>query len=105
MYTCVAAAVARARAHTLERVQVLSFDIERERLEVRRRDKQDDVIEIGAGEGGYICEEPVARFIRLCRGEEPSKVGNSCDGTIGLAVVETLDAMYRSADSGLPELV
>ena len=46
MYTCLAAAVARARTHTLERVQVLSFDIERERLEVRRRDKQDDVIEI-----------------------------------------------------------
>ena len=84
---------------------VLSFDIERERLEVRRRDGTDTFVPIEHGEGGYQCTEPVARFVRICGGEPSAEVGNSCSGDVGCAVVETLDAMYRSAASGSLETV
>jgi predicted dehydrogenase len=81
---------------------MLLLDIERERLELRRRDGKDEVVSIAAGEGAYSCAEPVAMFVDLCRGLD---VENPASGTVGQRAIEVLDAMYRSAASGRMENV
>ena len=81
---------------------MLLLDIERERLELRRRDQKDEVIAIVAGDGGYSCVEPVAMFVDLCRGLD---VVNPAPGIVGQRAIEVLDAMYRSAASGRMENV
>ena len=81
---------------------MLLLDIERERLELRRRDRKDEVIAIAAGEGAYSCVEPVAMFVDLCRGVD---VENPAPGIVGQRAIEVLDAMYRSAASGRMEAV
>jgi predicted dehydrogenase len=79
---------------------MLLFDVERERLEARRRDGTDTVVDIAPGDGAYDGRLPVAAFIGLCAGE---KVWNGAPGEVGRKVVETLDALYRSAASGRAE--
>jgi predicted dehydrogenase len=81
---------------------MLLLDIERERLELRRRDGRDEVIPLKAGDGAYACEEPVRAFVDLCLGR---KTVNSAPGLVGQRAVEVLDAMYRSAASGRMEAV
>ena len=81
---------------------MLSLDIERERLELRRRDGRDEIVPMAVGDGAYSCEEPVARFVDICRG---LKVENPAPGLVGQRAVEVLDAMYRSAESGQVEIV
>ena len=81
---------------------ILLLDIERERLELRRRDGNDEVIPLQPGDGAYSCVEPVAMFVDLCRGMD---VENPAPGLVGQRAVEVLDAMYRSAASGKMEKV
>ena len=81
---------------------MLLLDIERERLELRRDDQRDTVFPMQAGDGDYVCVEPVERFVEICRGME---VANDAPGAVGLAAVELLDAAYRSNRSGRKERV
>ena len=81
---------------------MLLLDIERERLELRRRDGRDEVAAMKAGDGAYACEEPLRVFVDLCLGR---KTENGAPGPVGQRAVEVLDAMYRSAQSGRMEAV
>lgn len=81
---------------------MLLLDIERQRLELRRRDGKDTVVPMAPGEGGYECEEPVTLFVDICRG---APYVNRSPGIVGQRAVEVLDAMYRSAASGRMENV
>lgn len=81
---------------------VLLLDIERERLELRRRDGKDEVIALKAGDGAYSCDEPLRVLVNLCLGRQAN---NSAPGETGMRAVEVLDAMYRSAESGRMERV
>jgi predicted dehydrogenase len=81
---------------------MLLLDIERERLELRRRDGRDEVIALAPGDGAYECETPLRVFVDICNGRA---VDNPADGLVGARAVEVLDAMYRSAASGRPEAV
>jgi hypothetical protein len=81
---------------------VLLLDIERERVEVRRRDGRDTVVEMAAGSGAYTCEKPLNALVDICLGRE---VENQSPGTVGTRAVEVLDALYRSARSARLEEV
>jgi predicted dehydrogenase len=81
---------------------MLLLDIERERLELRRRDGKDRVVPLEPGEGAYACDEPLRVLVDLCLGR---KANNSAPGIVGQRAVEVLDAMYRSAASGRLERV
>jgi len=79
---------------------MLLLDIERERLELRRRDGKDEVIPLQAGDGAYQCDEPLRVLVDLCLGRQTL---NPASGLVGQRAVEVLDAMYRSAASGRME--
>ena len=81
---------------------MLLLDIERERLELRRRDGRDEVASMKAGDGAYACEQPLRVLVDLCLGRETE---NGAPGLVGMRAVEILDAMYRSAASGRMESV
>jgi predicted dehydrogenase len=81
---------------------VLLLDIERERLEVRRRDGRDTVVEMAAGSGAYACEKPLNVLVDICLGR-PAE--NQSPGGVGMRAVEVLDALYRSARSARLEEV
>jgi len=81
---------------------MLLLDIERERLELRRRDGDDEVIALQPGAGGYECAEPLRVLVDLCLGRNTQ---NPASGMVGQRAVEVLDAMYRSAASGRMEAV
>jgi predicted dehydrogenase len=81
---------------------MLLLDIERERLEGRRRDGADTIVAIASGDGAYACEKPVTMLVDLCLGRA---VVNPATGLIGMRAVETLDALYRSAASRTLERV
>ncbi len=81
---------------------MLLLDIERERLEVSRRDGTDEIVPIEPGAGAYTCVEPVRLLVDYCRGLHPT---NGSPGTVGMRAVEVLDALYRSAESGRLEKV
>ncbi|MBO6639352.1 MAG: Gfo/Idh/MocA family oxidoreductase [Roseitalea sp.] len=75
----------------------LLFDNERARLELRRLDGADELLEITQSEAEYDGALPVRVFADICMGKE---VVNAADGENGARVTETLDALYRSAASG-----
>jgi len=81
---------------------MLMLDIERERLEVRRRDGRDTVVEMPSGSGAYECEKPLNTLVDICLGRQ---VENQSPGHVGMRAVEVLDALYRSAASGRLEPV
>ena len=81
---------------------MLLFDVERERLELRRNDGVDLTIPIKPGDGGYNGALPVRRFIEICAGLSSN---NAADGENGRRVVETLEALYRSAATGQIEYI
>ena len=81
---------------------MLVLDIERERLEVRRRDGRDTVVEMPPGAGAYACEKPLSALVDICLGRQ---VENQSPGLVGMRAVEVLDALYRSARSGRLEEV
>jgi predicted dehydrogenase len=79
---------------------MLLLDLERERLELRRSDDKNEDFRIEAGDGHYVCEEPMLRFIDLCLG---LPVVNDAPGEVGMRSIEVIDAMYRSVASGRAE--
>jgi predicted dehydrogenase len=81
---------------------MLALDIERERLEVRRRDGRDIVVEMPPGSGAYACVKPLNALVDICLGRQ---VENQSPGQVGMRAVEVLDALYRSARSGRLEEV
>jgi predicted dehydrogenase len=81
---------------------MLLLDIERERLEVRRRDGRDTIIPVQPGDGAYECIAPMTTLVDICLGRP---VENPSPGVTGMRAVEVLDAMYRSAASGRMEAV
>lgn len=81
---------------------MLLLDIERERLELRRRDGRDEIVGLKPGDGDYSCEEPLRVLVDLCLGRP---VSNGAPGLVGQRAIEVLDAMYRSAASGRMEKV
>jgi predicted dehydrogenase len=81
---------------------MLLLDIERERLEVRRRDGRDTVVDMPPGSGAYSCEKPLEVLVDLCLARP---VENPSPGIVGMRAVEVLDALYRSAASGRLETV
>ncbi len=81
---------------------MLLLDIERERLELRRRDGADEIVSLSPGDGAYECATPLTVFVDICLGRSPD---NPAPGEVGLKAVQVLDAMYRSAASGLLEAV
>lgn len=81
---------------------MLLFDIETERLEVRRHDRADVVVPLAPGSGAYPRAAPIRAFIDICCG---AAAQNDAPGIVGQRATETLDAMYRSATSGRPETV
>ncbi len=81
---------------------MILFDVERERLALARNDGSDEDWPIPSGDGAYDGTLPVTRFVEICLGRD---VANDADAENGARVVETLDALYRSAASGRPEAV
>jgi predicted dehydrogenase len=81
---------------------MLLFDVERERLVLRRNDGADSIVPITPGEGGYNGALPVHRFIEICAGLSSN---NAADAENGARVVETLEALYRSAATGQTERI
>ena len=81
---------------------ILLLDIERERLEVRRRDGRDTLVEMAPGDGAYACEQPLHTLVDICLGRLTE---NQSPGFVGMRAVEVLDALYRSARSGRLEEV
>ena len=79
---------------------MLLVDIERERLELRRRDGDDVVIPLKPGDGAYTCEEPLSVLVDIALGKPTL---NGAPGIVGQRAVEVLDALYRSAASGRME--
>jgi predicted dehydrogenase len=81
---------------------MLLLDIERERLELRRRDGSDAVVPLKPGDGAYTCDGPLRVLVDLCLGRPAV---NGAPGIVGERAVEVLDALYRSAASGRVERV
>lgn len=82
---------------------MLLFDAERERLELHRLDgKDEEKMALVAGDGDYNGRAPINAFIDVCLGDIGA---NEANGENGARVVETLDAMYRSAASGVAEKI
>ncbi|MEM6383192.1 MAG: Gfo/Idh/MocA family oxidoreductase [Pseudomonadota bacterium] len=73
---------------------LIFFDNASARLELRRDDGADEVVEMATEDGEYDGALPVKVFAQLCAGEA---VENASDGTNGARVTEILDALYRSA--------
>jgi len=73
------------------------FDSERARLELRRHDAGDEFVDLTQSETEYDGELPVHVFAAMCAGK---KVSNPADAENGARVVETLDALYRSVQTG-----
>lgn len=76
---------------------MIVFDNERERLNLLRFDKDDEIVPFAPGEGEYDGELPVRVFAALCAGE---KVVNAANAENGARVTEALEALYRSAQTG-----
>lgn len=78
----------------------LLVDVERERLELRRRDGRHVHVPVEPGAGAYSCEAVPGYFVDLIRGHETE---NLSPGEIGARSIELIDALYRSARSdGMP---
>ncbi len=76
---------------------MLLLDIERPRLELRRNDGQNFSMPLTDDDTRYQCIEPLRTFVALMRGET---VENRSNATVGARVVEVLDALLRSAQTG-----
>jgi predicted dehydrogenase len=76
---------------------MLLFDVERERLEIRRDDGRNTRFELKPGDGDYPASLPWETFIDLVLGRTAD---NPMPATLGARVVELLEAAYRSASGG-----
>ena len=75
---------------------MLALDIERPRLELRRRDGRDVIVPLDAADTEYGCTAPVNVLVDRCLGRATV---NAAPGEVGMRAVEVLDALYRSAVS------
>jgi predicted dehydrogenase len=75
---------------------MLLLDIERPRLELRRKDETGEAVALKMRPGEYTCVEPLATWVELIRGKS---VENRSSAAVGVCVVEVLDAAFRSAKS------
>lgn len=83
---------------------MVTLDMERTRLELRRFDGNDIVLDLPADAGHYEAIKPIDRLAQVCLGTcAPDDI--EANGTVGLRAIEVLDAMYRSFSSGKPEKV
>ncbi|PCI52654.1 MAG: oxidoreductase [Alphaproteobacteria bacterium] len=73
------------------------FDVERERVEIRRHDGNDVILELEKGEGAYNGMRPVTHFVDYCLGKTNS---NPSSGAVALQSIETLAMMYRELKIG-----
>lgn len=81
---------------------MLILDMERTRMELRRFDKEDVVLDLDPDAGQYAAVEPINRLAEVCQGKAKTIEAN---GIVGMRAIEVLDAMYRSIKSGKPEAV
>ena len=81
---------------------MLLIDMERTRMELRRFDQDDVVLDLAADEGQYLAVEPINRLAEVCQGTAKTIEAN---GIVGMRAIEVLDAMYRSFKSGKSEAV
>ncbi|MGI9488623.1 MAG: Gfo/Idh/MocA family protein [Geminicoccaceae bacterium] len=81
---------------------MLLIDMERARMELRRFDEDDVVLDLAPDAGHYMAVEPINRLVEICHGRAAR---NEATGTVGMRATEVLDAMYRSFKSGRPEAV
>lgn len=81
---------------------MLLIDMERTRMELRRFDKEDVVLDLDADAGQYAAVEPIVRLAEVCLGTAKTIEAN---GVVGMRAIEVLDAMYRSFKSGKSETV
>ena len=81
---------------------MLAIDMERTRMELRRMDGDDVVLDLAQDAGQYAALEPINRLVEVCQGRAATI---EADGTVGARAIEVLDAMYRSIKSGKPEAV
>jgi predicted dehydrogenase len=81
---------------------VLMLDCERARLELRRHDGRLESLPLLPDAGNYSCEGPPHNFIDLIVGRTTT---NFAPGEVALRSVLLLDAAYRSALSGKPEMI
>ncbi len=72
------------------------------RLELRRMDGADEVLELTDEGAVYDGALPVRRFVQLCDGQS---IENAADAENGARVTEALAALYASAESGRLEPV
>lgn len=72
----------------------LLIDVERERCELRTRSGAVYATTPVAGDGDYVCEEPVDRWIDLIHG---SSAANNSPLIVGARAVTTADALLTSA--------
>ena len=77
---------------------LLDVEPERERLQIRRFDREDIFVQIEKNGGfcSYYTQESMNRFIDICRGESRRNCGNH---KVGLKTVQVLEALYKSAKS------
>ncbi len=81
---------------------MLAIDMERTRMELRRMDGDDVVLDLKPDAGQYAALEPINRLIEVCEGKD---VDIEADGTVGARAIDVLDAMYRSIGSGKSEVI
>ncbi len=73
--------------------------IERPRLAVHHNDGRIESRETGLQPGQYECVEPLNAFVDLVRG---LPVENRSSVTLGAAVVDFIDAAFRSEQTRMP---
>jgi len=80
----------------------LSLDLFHEHLTVHREDGRNFTLDVKPGDGHYTCDGPLNRFIELIKGDA---LENLSPGEVGARAIELIEAAYRSAASGKPEVV
>jgi len=80
----------------------LCLDLDRDWLETMRNDGDLCALPVRPDEGAYTCDGPPNRFIDLILGREKL---NYSPGEVAARATDILDAAYRSAASGHPEIV
>jgi len=78
------------------------LDVERERMELNRKDKNDLYFKIPKNGGEYHCEVPPHRFVELIKGDN---VSNNSTGRTEAQVVSVIEAYLKSGKTGKPEPV
>ena len=81
---------------------MLLIDMERSRMELRRFDEDDVVLDLAPNAGEYMAIEPIHRLAEVCQGTAKTIEAN---GVVGMRAIEVLDAMYRSFRSGKSEAI